>query len=79
MFAIVYSFYALLVLMNLVFYIFIVYHLINYSVNTQFSRIMVYIFTIGSVILIISNITLFSIVDWKIALENAFPNKINFL
>ena len=72
--AIIYSIYALFVLSFLIISFFIIYHLINYSINSHFSRLMVSIFSIVFIFLLICNIILFLSVDWSSMSTNLLPN-----
>ena len=73
----IYALYALVFLMNILFYFFIVYHLIAYSINTHVSRIVVIFFSLVSFGLILSNFLLFSSVNWKLILASTFSNNFN--
>ena len=73
----IYALYVLIFLMNILFYFFIAYHLIAYSINARTSRIVVIFFSLVSFGLIISNFLLFSSVDWKLLLASTFSNNFN--
>lgn len=77
MLATIYALYALIFLMNILFYFFIVYHLIAYSINPHTSRIVVIFFSFVSFGLIVTNFLLFSAVDWKLILTSTFSNNFN--
>ncbi|MFA5961385.1 MAG: hypothetical protein WC848_01740 [Parcubacteria group bacterium] len=77
MIVIVYGFYALFVLMYLLISFFVVYHLINYAINSHFSKLMVSIFSFVSIFLFISNVALFFSVDWSTTLINFLPSNFN--
>lgn len=74
---IVYAIYGLIMLMNILFALFIIYHLVTYSINSHFSRMMVLFFSIISAILIISNLFLFLTTDWKTVLASLLSSSIN--
>ncbi len=77
MIIIIFGIYALFILSYLLISFFIVYHLINYAINSHFSHLMVSIFSVISIILLISNLMLFFSVDWNIIISNFFSNNLS--
>lgn len=65
MFYIVLALYAIIFITYLFLFFFIIYHLSRYSINAKTNKIMLPIFVIISVLLFISNIMLFFMVDWN--------------
>ncbi|MFA6047365.1 MAG: hypothetical protein WCV59_02015 [Parcubacteria group bacterium] len=64
--------YAIIIIMFVVTYFFIIYHLVRYSLKPSLNNIVLPIFIIGSTLLLISNVALFFSVNWQIFLAN-FP------
>jgi len=77
MIAIVYGLYALFIFSYILLSFFVAYHLIKYSINPYFSRIMLLVFLVVSAFLLISNLALFFSVDWKTIGINLLPNNLN--
>jgi|GEM_PF-923434 hypothetical protein len=57
--------YFLLVLGYVLTYFFIIYHLMKYSLHPSLNNLILPVFVIGSVIILFTNIVLFSYVDWN--------------
>lgn len=74
---IVFALYALFVLSYVLVSFFVAYHLVKYSINPHFSRIMLSVFLIISFFLLLSNLVLFSSVDWKTTITDLLPNNFN--
>jgi hypothetical protein len=74
---IIFSLYFLFLLSCLLVYFFITYHLLKYALNPSFSRIAVTFFSVVSLILLISNIILFSSIDWTIFASKLLSNNFN--
>lgn len=74
MIAVIFGIYALFFLSYALVSFFIIYHLVKYSINSRFSRTMVIFFSIFSLLLLISNISLFFSVDWNSFVLEIFPN-----
>jgi hypothetical protein len=64
--------YFIIILIFVVTYFFVAYHLVRYSLRPSLNNLILPIFIIGSTLLLISNIMLFFSVDWNIFLAN-FP------
>jgi hypothetical protein len=77
MLAIVYGLYALFILCYLMVSYFIIYHLINYAINSRFSKLMVSVFSLISIFLFLSNLVLFFSVNWNETIANFLPNNFN--
>jgi hypothetical protein len=77
MIAIVYGLYALFIFSYILLSFFVAYHLIKYSINPHFSRIMLLVFLVVSAFLLISNLALFFSVDWKTIVIDLLPNNLS--
>ena len=77
MLAIILSLYALFILGYMLVSFFVVYHLISYSINSHFSRILVSFFLLVSIFLLVSNAILFFSVDWKVIITDLIPTNSN--
>lgn len=77
MLAIIFVLYAIFILSYLLVSFFIAYHLVKYSINPHFSHLLVLVFAIVSVILLLSNLTLFFSVDWGTTIAHMLPNNFN--
>jgi len=64
--------YGIIILIYVVTYFFIVYHLVRYSLKPSLNTIILPIFIVGSALLLISNVMLFFAIDWRIFFAN-FP------
>lgn len=64
--------YAVCIVLYIIVSIFIVYHLIKYSINSELNIIMLPLFIIVSVGLLIPNLILFSSLDWNFLLPTIF-------
>lgn len=73
-FVLILSLYLLLFFSFLMLYFFVSYHLIKYSINSKFNRIIFSFFTAGSIFLLVVNLLLFLSVDWR-----AVSNNLNLL
>jgi len=73
MLAIIFSLYGVVFLVFAFIYFFIVYHLVKYSIDIAFSKIILLIFTVISALLLFSNMLLFFSVDWKTLFEKIIP------
>lgn len=69
---IIISLYAVCIILYIIVSIFIVYHLIKYSVNSELNIIMLPLFIIVSVGLLIPNLILFSSLNWNFLLPTIF-------
>jgi hypothetical protein len=77
MLAIVHGLYAFFILCYILVAFFVIYHLINYAINSRFSQLMVSFFLLVSIFLFLSNVILFFSVDWNETITNFFPNNFN--
>ena len=67
---IIIALYAVCIILYVVVSIFIIYHLLKYSVSSELNIIMLPLFVIVSVGLLIPNLMLFSSIDWNFLLPN---------
>ncbi|MFZ2188500.1 MAG: hypothetical protein WAV73_03000 [Candidatus Moraniibacteriota bacterium] len=74
MIVVILGMYVLFILSYALVSFFIIYHLVKYSINSRFSRTMVIFFSILSLLILISNISLFFSVDWNSLVLEIFPN-----
>lgn len=77
MIALILGIYALFIFSFALVSFFIIYHLVKYSINSHFSRTMVIFFSIFSILLLISNISLFFSVDWNNFISQIFSGNFN--
>jgi len=71
-YTIILSFYELIILIYVLTAIFVVYHLLAYSINLQTKFAMLILFVAVSSTLLLSNIALFFSVNWKSFLSQTF-------
>jgi len=74
---IIFTLYALFILSYILISFFVAYHLLKYSINPHFSRIMLLVFLVVSAFLLISNLALFFSVDWKTIVIDLLPNNLS--
>lgn len=67
---IIFALYAVLILIYLLTSLFIVYHLVKYSVTSEMKIIMLVFFVVVSAGLLISNLALFFSIDWNALVLN---------
>jgi hypothetical protein len=61
----IFAIYGAIVLIFILLYIFVVYHLAKYSINSSFNRVMLPFFIVISTLLLFANIIFFFSVDWS--------------
>lgn len=67
---IIFALYAILILIYVLTSLFIVYHLVKYSVTSEMKIIMLVFFVVVSAGLLISNLALFFSIDWNALVSN---------
>jgi len=70
---IIFALYATVILIYLFISFFIVYHLVKYSVDSEFKTVMMVFFVVVSAGLLISNMALFFSIDWNLVFSNLLP------
>jgi hypothetical protein len=66
--------YGLIILTYILTSLFIVYHIVSYSLNSSFQAISLIIFILVATGLLISNLILFSSIDWNRIFLNLIPS-----
>lgn len=69
---IILALYAIIILIYLIISFFIVYHISTYATASEFKIIMLVFFVVVATGLLISNLSLFFSIDWKILTNNLF-------
>jgi len=69
----IFSLYAIVLIIFTLVYFFIVYHLVKYGAKDKLSKIILPLFIVISVLLLFSNIFLFFSIDWNNLIANFFP------
>ncbi|MDR3559677.1 MAG: hypothetical protein P4L62_02860 [Candidatus Pacebacteria bacterium] len=72
MFYIILALYAIIILIFVFLYFFIIYHLAKYSINASLNKILLPLFIVISTILLFSNVMLFFSVNWNGLLSQVF-------
>ncbi len=70
---IIFSLYALILIIFTLVYFFIVYHLVKYGSKTRLNKIILPLFIVFSVLLLFSNIFLFFSINWNVLITNFSP------
>jgi hypothetical protein len=65
--------YAIIVLIFSIISLFIIYHLVKYSVDSEFKIIMLVFFVVVSTGLLLSNLALFFSVNWNLIISKLLP------
>jgi hypothetical protein len=70
---IILSLYAIIILIYSLISLFIVYHLVKYSIDQELKTVMLVFFVVISVGLILSNLMLFFSIDWNLLMYKLLP------
>jgi len=70
---IILSLYAIIILIYSLISLFIVYHLVKYSIDQEFKTVMLVFFVVISAGLILSNLMLFFSIDWNLLMYKLLP------
>jgi hypothetical protein len=65
--------YTIIILIYTLISLFIVYHLVKYSIDSEFKTIMLVFFVVISTGLILSNLMLFFSIDWNLLTYKLLP------
>jgi hypothetical protein len=70
---IILTLYAIIILLYFLISLFIVYHLVKYSIDSEFKTVMLVFFVVVSTGLVLGNLLLFFSINWNLLIYKLFP------